>query len=242
MAFKRKKVPVRRTLGKRLREARTRKGITLEEAEAATKIRLKYLEALEKDNLTKLPPTVYTQGFVSRYAEFLEIPKKQALGQFKAEGGDAFLRPTKLAPEGNVKELRFALTPQTLLVIIVVGAFLALLTYIGIQVKKFSAPPPLEVASQEEAVTSDQFLIKGKTLPYARLTLNGQLVALDDQGNFSELVNLQPGLNSLELVAQNRAGKETKRVIKVLYEPPVEEIKPEESKPEETKKTENINQ
>ncbi len=61
------------TMGEVLREARYRLNVPLEEAEAYTKIRKKYLIALEEDNYAELPAPVYARGFLQAYAEFLGI-------------------------------------------------------------------------------------------------------------------------------------------------------------------------
>lgn len=49
------------------------KGISLEAAEENTKIRRKYLEAMENDNFDVLPGKVYVKGFIKNYATFLGL-------------------------------------------------------------------------------------------------------------------------------------------------------------------------
>jgi cytoskeletal protein RodZ len=60
-------------LGQVLREAREAKGVSLAEAEDATKIRLKYLRALEEGQYDILPPSVYVRGFLRSYANYLGL-------------------------------------------------------------------------------------------------------------------------------------------------------------------------
>lgn len=48
-------------------------GVSLADAERETRIRRLYLEALEAEDSAKLPPPVYTRGFVRTYAEFLGL-------------------------------------------------------------------------------------------------------------------------------------------------------------------------
>ncbi|MBI3980242.1 MAG: helix-turn-helix domain-containing protein [Chloroflexi bacterium] len=61
------------TLGETLRRARESRGLSLEDAEQATKIRKKYLRALEDGLLGELPAPVYARGFVRNYATFLGL-------------------------------------------------------------------------------------------------------------------------------------------------------------------------
>ena len=61
-----------RALGQRLREAREAKELSLADVEQATRIRLKYVEALEQGDYTSMTP-VQAQGFLRNYARFLGL-------------------------------------------------------------------------------------------------------------------------------------------------------------------------
>ena len=60
-------------VGQALREARLERGIELSEVERATKIRIKFLEAMEEDRWEELPAPVYARGFLQTYARFLGL-------------------------------------------------------------------------------------------------------------------------------------------------------------------------
>ena len=60
-------------IGRVLEQARKDRGLSLDEAERATKIRKRYLVGLEKDDYTVLPDAVYAQGFLKTYANFLGL-------------------------------------------------------------------------------------------------------------------------------------------------------------------------
>ena len=60
-------------IGNSLREARVRRGIDFPQAEAATKIRGKYLRALEDEQFAVLPAQTYIKGFLRTYAEYLGL-------------------------------------------------------------------------------------------------------------------------------------------------------------------------
>ncbi|MGH2350081.1 MAG: helix-turn-helix domain-containing protein [Chloroflexota bacterium] len=67
------------TPGERLRAARIRRKISLTEAEQATRIRARYLQALEDDEYAALPSGVYSRGFLRNYAIFLGIPPDEVM-------------------------------------------------------------------------------------------------------------------------------------------------------------------
>ena len=60
-------------IGNSLREARLRQGLDFPEIEQATKIRAKYLRALEDEQFDVLPAQTYVKGFLRSYAEYLGL-------------------------------------------------------------------------------------------------------------------------------------------------------------------------
>jgi cytoskeleton protein RodZ len=60
-------------IGNSLHEARVRQGIDFQTAELTTKIRAKYLVALEEEHFDLLPAETYVKGFLRTYAEFLGL-------------------------------------------------------------------------------------------------------------------------------------------------------------------------
>lgn len=62
-----------RELGQLLRDRRLKLGISLEEVQTKTKIRKRYLQALEDGDWDALPGEVYARGFVRSYAELLGL-------------------------------------------------------------------------------------------------------------------------------------------------------------------------
>lgn len=66
-------VTVLQGIGEILKKTREAKGITLDEVAEVTKIRSKYLEAIEKEDFQTLPGEVYVRGFVTAYLKYLGI-------------------------------------------------------------------------------------------------------------------------------------------------------------------------
>ena len=60
-------------IGTSLREARERQGLGYPEIELATKIRAKYIRALEEEDFTSIPGDAYIRGFLRTYAEYLGL-------------------------------------------------------------------------------------------------------------------------------------------------------------------------
>lgn len=70
--------------GQKLRVARESKGWTIADAEEATKIRIRYLQALEEENYAILPGTAYIKGFLRTYANYLGLDPNEILADYKS--------------------------------------------------------------------------------------------------------------------------------------------------------------
>ena len=60
-------------LGEKLRDAREKKGATLQAASIATKIKSGYLRSMESEDYDQLPPRAYVKGFLKIYAKYLDL-------------------------------------------------------------------------------------------------------------------------------------------------------------------------
>jgi cytoskeleton protein RodZ len=74
-------------VGAGLREVRERLGWKLPDVAAELRIRLPYLEAIERGDLAALPGPAYQTGFVRSYAQVLGLDAEEILRRFRAEGG-----------------------------------------------------------------------------------------------------------------------------------------------------------
>ena len=83
-------------LGEMLRAARQEKGLTLADAEEATRIRQRYLEALEYGDEHGLPAPVYVEGFLRGYAAYLGLPLPAVLDKYRAAQGQKESTPSSL--------------------------------------------------------------------------------------------------------------------------------------------------
>jgi hypothetical protein len=71
-------------IGSSLREARVRQGLDFPEIERSTKIRAKYLKALEDEQFDVLPGETYVKGFLRTYAEYLGLDGQLYLDEFNS--------------------------------------------------------------------------------------------------------------------------------------------------------------
>src|SRR5829696_10491917 len=72
-------------IGDRLREARMRQKIDIADVEAATKIRAKYLRALENEEFGLLPGSTFAKTFLRTYADYLGLDAQLLVEEYRVQ-------------------------------------------------------------------------------------------------------------------------------------------------------------
>jgi hypothetical protein len=115
-------------IGNSLREARARRQVDLNQAEIATKIRVKYLRALEEERFEQLPSQTYVKGFLRTYADYLGLDGQLYVDEFNSRyvsGEEYGERPRRSTarPEPRTRRLETA-------VVLVAVALVAVVTLV----------------------------------------------------------------------------------------------------------------
>jgi cytoskeletal protein RodZ len=217
--FVRKKVESL-TLGEKLQKLRQQYRMSYTEIAKATRIQAKYLEYLENGEYEKLPAEVYVRGFLRNYARHLGLDDEAFLKLYDKE---KHIREN-LGHEKQVKEsVRYPsmnawiITPRTvlitLLVLVLGGTFLYLVT----EFRSFVAEPRLLIVDPLPGATIDGsgVLLRGQTDPGATVTANGEPVFVGANGEFSEQITLQQGLNRVVIRSTNRFDKTKEETVAI---------------------------
>jgi cytoskeletal protein RodZ len=223
------------SLPERLLEARERKGVDLYRAERDTKIRARYLAALERGDYRELPGAVYTKGFLRNYALYLGLDPDEVLLQWRRERGDA---PTGtetgiVAPKPLTAPRRgFTFSFGLLVAVVLTVGVLLFVGYLGFQLLRFSRPPEIAVTDPATLVSSvdeaaSTYTLRGTSLPGALVSV---MVAGRDQpiritaardGTWSSEVDLRKGRNEFSVSATDPdTGKTVENPIAVVITVP----------------------
>lgn len=81
-------IPRTTDFGARLREARERRGLSLREIADATKISARSLEALERNDIARLPGGIFSRAFVRAYADHVGLDPEDTISEFMASFPD----------------------------------------------------------------------------------------------------------------------------------------------------------
>jgi cytoskeletal protein RodZ len=92
-------------IGTSLREARARRKLSYDQVEAETKVRAKYIRALEDEEFDVLPSGTYVKGFLRTYADYLGLDGQLYVDEYNSRHGD-------LHPEDQLFRRRERPAPQ----------------------------------------------------------------------------------------------------------------------------------
>jgi cytoskeletal protein RodZ len=116
-------------IGPTLREARMRMRIDISEVEARTKIRAKYLRAIENEEWDLLPGPVYAKSFLRTYSDYLGIDSRMLIDEYKRryEGPtDHDVRPIARGRERDRGPRGPLIPPWVVITVVLVGVVVAL--------------------------------------------------------------------------------------------------------------------
>ena len=201
-------------LGEVLRTAREGKGVDFARVERDTKIRQRYLSALELGDYADLPGAVYTKGFLRNYGAYLGLDPEYLIDLYRIESvaasGDRPRVPAAPRPLAARRSRAFVVTPGAVaaaILTIMVGGFVA---YLGFEFVNFARTPELRITDPPGNVngyTDLEITIRGVTEPNASVKVSNlpenPTVVADAEGQFEVVVGLLPGSNVVQLVASD---------------------------------------
>lgn len=203
------------TVSEILKKKRLEKNLTFEEIEKSTKIRAKFLQALEERNYQNLPPATFVKGFIRNYGQYLGLDPSRLLAIYRREFNE---KNSKVFIERKIEGSRFIITPNTVLAFLVSFIVVVFLFYLFNEYRIYKSAPQIIISSPEEleTISSNVTQVRGRTQPETVLSINGQKVEIAQDGSFSQEINLLPGTNTIVIHATNKFGKTTeiKRSVK----------------------------
>lgn len=182
--------------GIRLRQARESKGISLREIASVTKISVSALEALERNDLDRLPGGIFTRSFVRAYASEIGLDPDQAvrdfLSQFPNQGNapelDQHAEGSDAAAAAEARE------GSGLLMWLLVGgiSLAALLVYLWtggrLSARNEGPPPPAADATSGAAPTTGDASSSTPAVPSAAAPLVPVAPVATDAGSADVLL------------------------------------------------------
>ena len=216
-------------LGELLTTARERKGVDLYRAERDTKIRAKFLAALEHGDFHDLPGAVYTKGFLRNYALYLGLDPEAVLARWKSEVGETrrqeptIIVPRPLdAPRGGPTITRGIIVTSMLAVGVVAFA-----GYIALQLVRFAQPPALllDQPAVSEAVAETTVISghgdAGATVSILAVGHETYHLTVPASGTWQMTVPLKKGRNDFTITATDPATQRDSAPLRLVVTVPI---------------------
>ena len=147
-------------IGTSLREARERQGLDFAQLESATKIRGKYLRALEDEQFEQLPAQTYVKGFLRTYADYLGLDGQLYVDEFNSRYGVE-------ADEPPIRAYRTARTQRRVQTNVVIGALVGIAAVTALVIAAWTAGSPDDEGPPGVATTSGSKPAAKRPLPNA---------------------------------------------------------------------------
>ena len=195
-----------RTVGYFIREARQRRKLSLVRLAQKTKIKSRYIAAIEKEQWQTIPNFVTASGFVRNIAGALEIDTEHAVALLRRD----FQEPRQASY--SVSTPRVVWTPKTTLILLSLVTVFLLTFYLVRQYLTYVAPPPLSARMHKNGGNAIE--VSGNTDKEASVLVNNEPVLVTENGTFQLTITADSG-QSLTIEARSRGGKTTKREIVV---------------------------
>lgn len=220
--FEQKPVGAIQTVAEVFRFAREEQRRELEMVAEELQISPLYLDALEQGDYGNLPCLVYTRNFVKCYGQNLGLNLPSLMELFEKEWELFHKHQQRLLgiDEKGVSKRDLWRMPRWIRWAGTTVVISSIFVYLGSQLYALRQPPMLTIHTPEEEVMTESQLIQisGQTEAEVALSINNQTILSDAEGNFSEKVALQPGLNLVEIQAKKKYSQPNTVFRKIIVQ------------------------
>jgi len=140
--------------GENLRREREMRGVSLEEISSATKISIRFLEAIEREDFSKLPGGIFSRSFIRSYARYLGLDEERAVAEYQLAAHPQVDFDLHRMPAGSARAGRpSSRTPliATLVAVLLLAGGYVLFRYSRRAAEAPAPPPPALVETVKPA-------------------------------------------------------------------------------------------
>lgn len=185
-----------------LKNTRLDKEYELIDISKKLKIPVKYLTAIENEEVKNFPQEPYCSLIIKDYADYLGLNGQEMLSFFRRD-----FEPKKR--NKNFKKEGFSFTPQFTFKILIWIIVLGFVFYLTSEYIKFNRPPKLKI-DWPETITSEGFNLTGITDPDSTIRVNDDLIIVDSKGNFQKKIQINSNDEiKITIESKSPSGKTT---------------------------------
>ncbi len=201
--------------GRRLREAREARRLSIEQVATQLRMQARIIEALEGDDYSSLPGKTFVQGYLRSYSRLLGLPEESvvALASNNSEEPKLVSTITEGKLEATSSDLPMRMTSFLILIIVVVGMG----WWLSQRSPVIDSQPPLDLPGTEQGL-----LLPEETLP---LQANEEALVVGEEESVLETTDVTG--EQAEVVAQDNLDPEqAESEPEIVEAPPVVIVAP----------------
>jgi len=190
----------------------------LEDVSRKINISAKYLSALEEENFENLPSGLYRKNFLKEYANYLGLDSLELIKQLETTPeNDSVDNPFS---QKILKKSTFLVFPKIIRNILFFLSVIICFLYLIFYFQRIVSAPSLTIIYPEKnlLIKNISIDIKGQADKEAEIKINGELVLNNNNGLFSQTINLKKGLNTITISAKKKYSRESTATRQILVE------------------------
>jgi len=204
------------TVGQILSNIRKEKNIALKDAERQTRIRKRYLAAIEQENWSLFTSRVYIAGAIKTYASFLGLDPAKAMAYFRRD----YEKKESTTFKKRLPRLQFLPESKKMVIGALSTVFLLFVFYFGYQINQFVSPPEVQIITPEKRIfrNLEKITVVGVTQKESVITIFNETIFPNEQGIFTYDFPLKKGANTLQMSVEGPNGKVTNKTLQFTLE------------------------
>lgn len=185
-----------------LKNTRLDKEYELTDISKKLKISVKYLTAIENEEVKNFPQEPYCSLIIKDYADYLGLNGQEILSFFRRD----FEQKKRIK---SVKKSGFSFTPQFTFSVLIGVIIIGFIFYLTSEYIKFNRPPKLKI-NWPETIDNESFDLTGITDPDSTIRINKDLIIIGSNGSFQK--KIQTGSDGeIKIIVESKSpsGKTT---------------------------------
>lgn len=201
-----------KTIGEVLTKARHDHALALEKLSEITKIDIRFIEALEKNDFNSLPSATFAKGFIRNLSQALGKDPDEMIAIFRRDYHYSSLKPA-ITPV-RTRKLNFSKFFNYQYLAVFLGVFVFLI-YLVFQYRAVITPPKLVVDSPTNgAVLTSPIILEGQTDSGATISINDSLkITPESDGKFTTKLDLPPGQGTIKVTSTSRFSRTSSKTL-----------------------------
>ena len=191
-----------------LKNTRLDKEYDLADISKKLKIPVKYLIAIENEEVKCFPQEPYCSLIIKDYADYLGLNGQEMLSFFRRD----FEQKKR---NKSFKKDDISFTPQFTFTILVGILILVFTFYLFSEYLKFNRPPKLKI-NWPENINGEIVDLSGVTDPDSTVRINQDLIIVDSEGNFQKKIKISSGSETKIIVESKSTSGKTTTEEKIL--------------------------